>query len=126
MHCFSSLVLLTMFVLPICTSPSTYRVDIVPKTNNNIWEMELNTTATFNVIGYEKKEGETAETEVKIEKLWWKFDKEVLTKTNSTANSITLKAIKSGVSKLTAIGMVKNQSCTKTITILVRDKIDAG
>ena len=119
----NSLVLLAMFVLPICTSPITYRIDIAPKDNNDTYIVELNTTVTFNVTGYEKNEETTAEVEVQIDKLWWNFDKEILAKVNSSSSSITLKATKPGASNLTAIGMVKNQSCTKTITILVKDRV---
>lgn len=117
-----SLVFLAFFVLPICTSPSTYRIDIAPQTNNDIYEVELNVSVTFNVTGYEKKVAETAETKVAIDKLWWNFDKDILIKVNSTADSITLKANKAGSCNLTAIAMIKNQKCSKIITVLVKDK----
>lgn len=112
-----------MFVLPICTQQVTYRLDITPKKDNDTYEMELNTIITFKVVGYEKKEDTAVESEVRIDKLWWSFDKETLNKVNSSPSSITLKAVKAGVSNLTAIGMVKNQSYAKTITILVKDKV---
>jgi hypothetical protein len=110
-----------MFALPVCISPATYRIDITPQAANDIFGMELNATATFKVTAYEKKEDATIETEVNLDKLWWNFDKQILLKVNSTSTSVTLKATKSGVSKLTATAMIQNHSCTKTITILVRE-----
>lgn len=116
-----SLILLAIFALPICTSEATYRIDITPKTDNAIFETELNTSVTFNVTGYEKKADAATEAQVKIDKLWWNFDKEILSKVNSGPSAITLKAVKSGASKLTAIAMIKNHNCTKTVTLLIKD-----
>lgn len=117
------LLLLTIFAIPICTATSvTYRIDITPVQDNEIYEMSVNDTVTFQVAGYQKNEETNIESSASIDKVWWNFDKEILTKVNSNAsNSITLKAIKPGASKLTAIAMVKNHNCTETITILVKE-----
>lgn len=123
MRSIKSLVALGIFILPLCTQPVTYRIDITPRDSNDLFEMEVNTTVTFNVVAYKEEEDATTETEVAIDKLWWNFDKSTLTKISSSLNSITLKATKSGISNLTAIAMLKNQNCAKTITILVKETL---
>lgn len=117
-----SLILLGMFILPICTSADTYYLEITPKVDNGAYQMRINDTVTFQVKGYQKNEKTEKDSQIEIDKVWWNFDKEILTKMNSRQNSITLKAAKLGVSDLTAIGMVRNYNCAKTITILVKDK----
>lgn len=117
-----SLILLGIFVLPVCASPVTYYLDITPGENSQIYQMNINESVTFQVKGFKKEEGSEQVSEVKIDKAWWKFDKETLVKVNSGQNFVTLKAKKSGVSELTAIGMVENYNCTQTITILIKDK----
>lgn len=117
-----SLAILGIFALPLCTQAIAYYLDIKPVAENGIYEMNVNSTVTFRAEGFQQDENTGQVSPVGVEKTWWDFDKEFLIKLNSARDSITLKATKSGVSKLTAIGMVNNHNCTKTITILVKEK----
>jgi hypothetical protein len=81
--------------------------------------MDVNETVTFQAQGFQKDEvtGEVASSD--LGKVWWDFHKGLFSKISSNTHTITLKAIKPGGSTLTAVGMVKDQSYTKTITIIV-------
>ncbi|MDD5174079.1 MAG: hypothetical protein PHV48_04565 [Candidatus Omnitrophica bacterium] len=115
----NSFVLLAMLALPLCVPPA-YRIDIVPRLDDDTVEIQVNAPAVFTAIGYEKKEDQDVEVEVPVERVWWNFDKGTLSKANSGSSSITIQAAKEGSSKLTVVGMVRNNSCTRTITVLVK------
>lgn len=107
----------------ICSQPATYYLELTPRTNNDVYEMKINNTVTFKAEGFQKPEQSAlGPQQVEVDRAWWDFNKYTLLKVISNKNSITLKAIRPGTSKLTCSAIVRNQSYTKTITILVRDE----
>lgn len=120
MRCLRSIMAFMIFALPVCISAASYRIEISPKTENHLFEMRLQDTATFSVTGYGKEDESAEEAVVSIDKVWWSFDKQVLAKVNSDGNSITLRAIRAGTSELKASAVIKNSSCAESITILVK------
>jgi len=114
---------LVVFALPICASTVTYYIDITPKADNDAYQMNLNDTTVFAVKGYKNDGKSEVPEQVKITKVWWEFDKDILAKTGATPNSITLKANKTGTSKLTVRTMLENSNCIKTITVMVREPL---
>ena len=78
MRYFNFLVILGMFVLPICATAVTYYIDISPRENNDLYQMNVNETVTFYAKGYEKNDEVVLPRE--IDKVWWDFDKVILTK----------------------------------------------
>ena len=109
-----------IFALPLCTQIVDYSLEIKPQTDNDIYQMSVNSTVTFQA----QASGRNSETDeivsVEIDRAWWDFDKDILVKISSDKNSITLKATKEGVSQLTVNATMNNRAFTKSITILVK------
>lgn len=119
MRGFRSFIMLSLLALPICDATVLYRVEITPKSEDGIYRVNLNDTVTLEAHSI-KTDAETgSETEAQITKVWWSFSKDVLLKTASSGNSITLKAVKDGASELTVSIMADNYSIKKTVTILI-------
>ena len=94
------LVLLSILVLPVCSSNFSYYIDIRPKANNDIYEMAKDSSVTFQVEGFQI-DGHTDEVlPLVIERAWWNFSKDVLIKTGSDKSTITLRAVNTGTSEL--------------------------
>lgn len=114
-----SFIVLGLLALPICDSTALYKIEITPESENGIYRMQPNDTMTFHAQGI-KTDAETGgESEAPITKIWWNFSKDVLIKTASSGNSITLKAAKAGATQLSVSVMVDNYSFTRTVTILI-------
>ena len=115
-----SLLAFGIIALPLCTQIVDYSLDIKPQTGDAIYEMSINSTVTFQAQGSGKNAETNEIVSVEISRSWWNFDKNILVKVSSDKESITLKAVKSGVSKLTVNIEMNNQPFTKSITILVK------
>ncbi len=103
--------------ISLCVS-GDYFIEISPNNEPNFYEIRLNDTVRFEVIGYRK--GEASNTLVTLEdKVWWEYDKRLLEKVSSDTDkaSIRLKAIREGVSELSAATLIKSNHCKKGMNI---------
>jgi len=103
--------------LAVCVS-GEYFIEITPNSEPNYYEMKINDSRAFTVSAYEKGEKENSLTGLE-EKVWWEYDKSLLEKLSSDETSITLKAIREGISELSATTIVKTQHCQKKINIAI-------
>jgi len=103
--------------ISICV-PGDYFIRITPNREPNIYQIRLNQVKTFRVTAYRKDTSRNVITPLE-DSVWWEYDKRLLEKVSSTHSTIRLKAIREGVSELSATAIIKNKRCQKKMNILI-------
>lgn len=116
-----SFVMLSLLALPICAATSLYRIEITPKSQNDIYRMRINDAITFQAESIKTNAETGGESQARIDRVWWDFDKNTLIRIASANSSITLKAINKGASQLSVRVITNNYSLIKTVTVLVEE-----
>lgn len=88
----------------------TYELTITPASSTGQYEMQIGEAVTFSAIGI-------THTQVIPEKVFWSFEYKYLEKISGSGAEIRLKAIKSGTTKLKAVGSINNRHLSKEISI---------
>ena len=103
--------------ISLCVSQE-YFIEVNPNNEPDYYEMRIGDIVTFEVSGYKK--GQSGNSLVSLEgKIWWEYDKRLLEKVSSGESSIRLKAIKEGISQLSATTIIKNNHCQEEISISI-------
>ena len=80
--------------------------------------MKVGSSVVFQVNAFIKSDTGNNQTALE-QQAWWDYNKRLLEKTAGTPESITLRAIKPGISKLTVGTTIKNVPFTQEVDILI-------
>lgn len=108
-----------VFFAQICLGTGNCWLEIEPQAENNIYEMNIEGEMLLTAAGYQNDENGNA-IKIETEKVWWRFDRDMLEKIDSGKDSIKLKAKKEGAAEVRAIGIIRNSPYQKTVTILIK------
>jgi hypothetical protein len=99
----------------------SYFIRLLPEPASGVYTLKLNSAAKFSVQGFRQApKPEEPASSVQPSRIWWQYDWGILEKVRQDKDSITLRAIKPGITKLRLTVNIKSQRFCKTITIVVK------
>jgi ABC-type bacteriocin/lantibiotic exporter with double-glycine peptidase domain len=96
-----------------------YSIQLSPQAQSDTYILKLGQSFTFTIQAFKQNPATKEQYSTPVSHIWWQYNLSMLEKVKQDKNSLTLRPIEVGKTKLNITVSIKNYSFTKSITIVI-------